>query len=135
AVSVSRGTERLPIQMHGHEDRNRIDLRADASVIQIERVIRSFNHGNIDVHPLDRLITSVVDGVGVSRPADSASGSLQNRCAAIDGELSFAVEDDEHFLAVVVKVGSDSTLRFDNSPVKKKQIRVQAMKIEQRHVV
>jgi len=53
-----------------------------------------------------------------------------NSDPAVNGELGLAVEDDEHLLALVVKVRADSALRLNYAAVQKLKVWLQRMGIE-----
>ena len=64
-----------------------------------------------------------------------ADGPLQQRRAAVDGELGFAVEDDEHLLRCVVEVMPDAAARRDLAAMKEIEIRLKRAAGQQRHAV
>ena len=64
-----------------------------------------------------------------------AGRSLQHRRAAVDRELRFAVEDDEHLFALIVEVRADAALRLDDAAVQEVQVRVERRRVEEPHVV
>ena len=81
------------------------------------------------------LSVGVVDRVRVTHARGRAGGSLQRRRPAVDGELRFAVEDDEHLLAVVVEVLPDAGFRLDGAAMKEPEVRVERVAVEEREVV
>ena len=76
-------------------------------------------------------VRRVVDRVRVAHPCRCAGRSLQGRRPPVDRELCFAVEDDEHLLAVVVEVLADAGLRLDHAAMQKPQVRVDHVAVEQ----
>ena len=73
--------------------------------------------------------------MGVSHAAGRAGGPFQDGGAPVDGELRLAIEDDEHLLALVVKVRADAALGLNDAAVQEEQVGVEAMGVEQSHVI
>ena len=48
-----------------------------------------------------------------------------------DGELCFAIEDDEHLFALVVKMHADATLRLDHATMDEIHVRVESIGAQQ----
>jgi hypothetical protein len=65
---------------------------------------------DVDVHPLHGLVGRVVDGVRMALADRGSRRPFDKRGAAVDGELRLAVEDDEHFFALIVEVMADAAL-------------------------
>jgi len=55
--------------------------------------------------------------MGVPHAGRRADGSPERGGAAVDGELSLPLEDDEHLLALVVEVVSNAAARHDLAAV------------------
>src|ERR1019366_6074240 len=89
----------------------------------------------LSIEELHRLIGGVVERVRVAEAAGGADGSLELRCAAIHGELGFAIEDDVHLLAVIVKMVAEAALRPEDATVDEVEVGVQAVTIEQDLVI
>ena len=100
---------------------------------KIEGVVVALDGGDVDVHELDRLVRGIVDGVGVAHPNRRSDGSMQNRSAAIDGELRLAVEDDEHLFGRVMEMMSDTSARHDLTPVHEIEVDVHRRGRNQQH--
>ena len=83
--------------------------------------------GDVDVHPLDWLIGGVVDAVGVAQTAWSPGRTFQHRGSAVDGELSFAIQDDEHLLAFVMEVLTDTAPGRDDTAMQEQEIRIKRL--------
>ena len=118
------------VELHAHELRHRIERRADAPVTEIERVVDAAERRHVDVHPLHRLVRRVVDRVRAAHPRGRAGRSLQRRRPPVDRELRFAVEDDEHLLAVVVEVLPDAGFRLDDAAMEEPQVGVERVAAE-----
>ena len=69
--------------------------------------------------------------VGVPHAAGRAGRALDDGRAAVDGELRFAVEDDEHLLALIMEVRADAALRLNDAAVQEVQIGFEAVGVEQ----
>ena len=127
--------------MHRNELRNRVLRRADAPIVQIPGVIEMRQQSDIDVHPLHGLIGLIGDGVAVAQPRYRAGRSLQHGRSTVNRILRFAVKNDEHFLAVIVEVLSDTATRRQHSPMQEKQVHTEIEfrgirgAVEQRHVI
>ena len=68
--------------------------------------------------------------MGAAHAAGSARRPGQRRCAAVNGELCFVVQDHEHLLHLVVIVMSDAGLGWQYAAVKKEQISVKGRRVE-----
>src|SRR5690348_11412695 len=64
-------------------------------------------------------------------PRWRAGRPLQQRSAAVNRELSLAVQDDEHLLALIVEVRTDSAARRENPAMKEVEV---CSQIELRHL-
>ena len=106
--------------------------RADARVAEIEVVVDARNERDVQVHPLHRRRTGVVDGVGVTGAAEHAGRSLHRGRAPVDGELRFAVEDDEHLLDHVVEVMTDAGSCGNHAAVQEVELGRDGTAIQQR---
>ncbi len=71
----------------------------------------------------------------MAQPRRRARGPFQRRGPAIDRKLGFAIEDDEHLLALVMEMRADAALGLDHPAVHKKQVGFQCLGIEQRSIV
>src|SRR5690349_9177396 len=134
-MTTDGGTQLLSIEMHGHEDRNGIEGRVYPAVVQIESVIGPLDRRDVDVHPLDWLVTGIVDRMGVAHAAECAGRRFKHRSAAVDRELRFPVEDHEHLFTGVVEVSTDAALRLDDASMQKEKIGVERMEIEEGHKI
>ena len=85
-IVLLRGPQCL-VKVHCHEDWDGIFGRAHASIGQVEGIVVAFDGGNVDVHEFDGLVGGIVDGMRVAHPNGRPDGSMQNRGAAINGEL------------------------------------------------
>jgi hypothetical protein len=52
-----------------------------------------------------------------------------------NGELGFAIKDDEHFLTLIVKMRADTALGLKDAAVEKEQVCVQRMGVKYGHVI
>ena len=71
----------------------------------------------------------------MAHAAKSAGRSLQGGSSAVNRELGFAIENDKHLFAGVVKVSANSALWLNHSTMQKEQVGVECMEVEQRHVI
>ena len=104
-------------------------------IVEIEGIVDTLHRAHVEIDPLHRLVGSVIDGVRMAQARRRARGPFQRGGAAIDRKLGFAVEDDEHLLALVVEMGADAALGLDHAAVHEKQIGFQRLGIEQRPIV
>src|ERR1700761_3496934 len=102
SIHVLDRLQKRPVQFHGDERWNRIERDPYARILEIEGVIDTFHETHVEVDPLHRFVAGVVDGMGMAETSRRACRGLECRSAAIDGELSLAVEDDKHLLALIV---------------------------------
>ena len=119
-----------PIEVHADELRNRIERGADTVVAEVERVVDAAEGRHVDVQPLHRRVGRVVDRVRVAHARRRARRPFQRRGPAVDRELRFAVENDEHLLAVVVEMRADARLRLDHAAVEEPQVGVERIAAE-----
>src|ERR1700744_2640438 len=89
--------------MHSDELGYFIQRRADPVIAQIERIV-DLRPADIDVHPFNVMVGRIVDAVRRAHAVGSAPGAFQLRRAAIDGKLGGVIEDDEHFLTMVMEM-------------------------------
>ena len=80
------------------------------AVLQIPTIIVAISVSDAEVHKLCVLISVVVDAVRLPRAAWNHSSSLQSRRVTIVRVLRGVIEDDIHFLAVIVKMVSNTGL-------------------------
>ena len=73
--------------------------------------------------------------MGAAHAVGRAGGGLEERGAAVDGELGLAVEDDEHLFHVVVEVVADAALGLDDAAVEKDEVGVEGLGVEEAGVV
>src|SRR5579863_2316808 len=120
------------IQPHVDEHRRRVKSDILTLVAQIEVVVLPLQERDVNVHPLHWLVGGVIDRMGVTEHGWSAGGRLEHRSATVDGELSLAIQDYEHFFAIIMEVMPDSAMRIDNAAVQELKVRVQTMEVQQR---
>ena len=78
------------------------------------------------------VVPGVVDGVRVAGAADDAGRALDRGRAPVDGELRFAVENDEHLFDDVVEVVADAGARRDHAAMQEVEFRRHGAPVEQR---
>src|SRR5437588_554235 len=88
--------------------------------------------GPVDVSDGSSRWSTYAQGPANTRGARRA---LEQRCAPVNGELRFAVENHEHLFTIVMEVMPNAALRLDDAAVQEEQIGIQAVTIEQGHVV
>src|SRR3954452_19078803 len=110
------------IELHCHENGYPVQGDVHTRIPEVERIIGSFHRTHVDVHPLDRLVRCIVNGMRMAHAADSACPALENGCSSVDCELSFAIEDHEHFFALIMEMMTDPTLWVDYSSVEEEQV-------------
>ncbi len=71
----------------------------------------------------------------MTHPDRRTGWPLQHRCASVDRELRFPVEDDEHLFALIVEMRADAALRLDDSPMQEIQVRIERGRVEESHVI
>ncbi len=130
-----RRAQQALLEAHGHKHGLLVLRRAHARVVQIERVVFALHRRHVDVHELDGRVSGVVDCVRMSHPHRRSRDALQHRRAAVDRELRFAVEDDEHLFGGVMEVVADAAARRDLAAMKEIEIRLQRAAGQERHAV
>src|SRR5262245_7099325 len=65
----------------------------------------------------------------------SAGRTLQQRRSSIDRKLRFAIEDDKNFFGLIGEVMADAALVLNDASMKKVQVGIERMWVEQAHVV
>src|SRR5258708_25525180 len=113
ALSSAHGVYRAQqrsIEPHCHEDRNGVEGHVGAGVAEVERIVGSLQRRHIDVHPLNGLVSRIVDRVGMPHAAGSPGRSLYLRRTPVDGELRLAVKNYEHLFALGMAVMADTAV-------------------------
>src|SRR5690606_18234344 len=88
---------------------NFIKFNADARIAEVEIVIKTRQHADVDIKPLNGFFGVIVDGVVAAQSSGRCSRPLEFRGAAVDGELRCTVQNHEHFFHLVVEVRTDAT--------------------------
>jgi hypothetical protein len=69
----------------------------------------------------------------VTHPNGRSNGSVQNGGAAVNGELSLTIEDNEHLFGRVMEVVSDTSARHDLTAVHEIEIDVHCDRGNEQH--
>ena len=86
---------------------------------------------DVDVEILHRFIGRIVERVRVSHAGRRACQTFDQRRAPINGELGFAIQDEQHFFASVVKVMTDATAGLQSATNQEIEIHAQGVVVEQ----
>src|SRR4029453_6675400 len=88
--------------------RDGVEWSSHPGVAKIECVVHAGGERHVEIHPLHGRRARVVDRLRGPGPAYDAGRPLDGGCAAVDRELRFSVENDEHLFDGVVKVVADA---------------------------
>src|ERR1700735_3995622 len=95
--------------MQAHELWYGVKRNPYTRITKIKGVV-GFAQTDVDIEPLHGLVGSVIDAMGVANAIRRTCRPLKHGGAPVNRELGFAVENDKHFLALVMEVLADSAL-------------------------